>query len=340
MNSSNRNPNLSETLSPCHKVRSSCRAFWTTHVHNNNNNDKNKKRCSVKIHKDKLKELADSIVDKIQTQIKTQVFAPWDEGGCHYVGNGIGIGIGIGIEEAEEELEREFSSYRAECVALYVLTLDALNFCFWPTPNGEKIPYEHLAVALKVLAERWEDGVLSSSSSSGRSAWEEFPFTARNLSTLTEAQFLKDLNSTKCFSVMLPDMSERCRLLNELGQGLLEHHNGSALDMIRKANRSASRLSSIIVNTFAGFQDSCIDPLTGKQLFFYKRAQIAVADLWAAFQCIGLQEDKNPCLFHDIESITTFAVSNSTLFVLITRNSNKYIFRTIVFRKYCDIMAC
>ena len=330
MSSNNRNPNLSETLSPCHKVRSSCRAFWTTHVPNNNNET----RCSVRICKDKLNELADSIVDKIQTQTKTQVFAPWDEGGCHYVGNGIALA---------EKLEQEFSSYRAECVALYVLTLDALNFCFWPTPNGEKIPYEHLAVALKVLAERWEDGVLSSSTSSfssGRSVWEEFPFTAQNLATLTEAQFLEDLHSTNCFSVMLPGMSERCRLLNELGQGLLEHHNGSALDMIRKANRSASRLSSIIVNTFAGFQDSCIDPFTGKQLFFYKRAQIAVADLWAAFQCIGLEEDKNPCLFYDIESITTFAVSNSTLFVLITKNSDKYNFRIIVFPKYCDIMVC
>lgn len=30
--------------------------------------------------------------------------------------------------------------------ALYVLVLDALNFCFWPTPRLE---YEHLAVGLK-----------------------------------------------------------------------------------------------------------------------------------------------------------------------------------------------
>ena len=47
---------------------------------------------------------------------------------------------------------------RMERVAMYVLALDAINFCFWPvddsivaTKNG--LEYEHLAMALRMVAE-------------------------------------------------------------------------------------------------------------------------------------------------------------------------------------------
>jgi hypothetical protein len=47
----------------------------------------------------------------------------------------------------------------------------------------------------------------------------------------------------------------RCALLNELGDGLLDRHDGSALRMISKANGSADALVGIILDTFPGFRD-------------------------------------------------------------------------------------
>jgi hypothetical protein len=124
----------------------------------------------------------------------------------------------------------------------------------------------------------------------------------------------------------IPDINIRCQLLNELGRGLLDNHDGSALRMIAKANQSADALVNIILNTFDGFRDfvdndGSSHPSTweaAKQscssIHFYKRAQIAVADIWAAL-------GRNPstdatsktsskllscCQFTDMASITTF----------------------------------
>jgi hypothetical protein len=92
----------------------------------------------------------------------------------------------------------------------------------------------------------------------------------------------------------------RCALLNELGDGLLDRHDGSALRMLSKANGSADALVGIILDTFPGFRDYVdLDAPPGvapsprgweavrgaaptSVVHFHKRAQIAVADLWAA----------------------------------------------------------
>lgn len=78
------------------------------------------------------------------------------------------------------------------------------------------------------------------------------------------------------------------------------------MKMIRKARQSAECLVSILIDSFPGFRDACVD-CQGRQAFFYKRAQIAVADLWAAFKCLPDQISK-PCDFMDMSKITTFAV--------------------------------
>ncbi len=55
----------------------------------------------------------------------------------------------------------------------------------------------------------------------------------------------------------------------------------------------------ILTKTFRGFQDHSI--YEGEQVFFYKRAQILVGDLFSAFR--GDSYGK----FNDIEKITMFA---------------------------------
>ena len=145
----------------------------------------------------------------------------------------------------------------------------------------------------------------------------------------------------------LPNADVRCILLNELGRGLLDKYDGSALSMICKANGSADALVGIILDTFPGFRDYAIvdgdgdgpgdddDDVDGSSsewerakggtrsvVHFYKRAQIVVADLWAALgrrhrggpltapslesRAGGVCYPSGMCQFHDIDLLTTF----------------------------------
>ena len=85
--------------------------------------------------------------------------AEWDAEGWHYDGSGY----------------RGCESSRMERVALYILSLDAINFCFWPdveagdgdghcgaaaltaTARRNGLEYEHLAIALRKVAEADDD---------------------------------------------------------------------------------------------------------------------------------------------------------------------------------------
>jgi hypothetical protein len=176
------------------------------------------------------------------------------------------------------------SASNPEHTALYVLTLDALNFCFWPS-DSSKLQYDHIATALKTLAERSE-------------TTSSFAFSPENLAALTPSSLSSLLDPL--LPVPMPAITERARLLNELGHGLLHSYQGEALNLIAAANNSADALTYLIAQTFSGFRDTCVNS-EGLQCYFYKRAQICVADLWAAFK------HSNPCNFTDIDKVTTFA---------------------------------
>ena len=69
------------------------------------------------------------------------------------------------------------------------------------------------------------------------------------------------------------------------------------------AGQSAVRLVQLIAQTFPAFRDEAI--YCGKQVFLYKRAQIAVADTWAAYG--RKTEGASPYAFPDIGQLTCFA---------------------------------
>ncbi len=299
----------------------------------------------------------------------------WDADGWHYDGSGYRGG-------------RE--STRMERVALYVLALDAINFCFWPlmppskmdasddaiaattieaVPTRNGLEYEHLATALRKVAEADDDHRENDYGGGGRADDDDnnlirsessYAFNPVNLIALTPAKLLSLLRphfplpstsrgdeggATTTIVYDLPNAEVRCKLLNELGWGLLKKYDGSALSMISKANASADALVGIILDTFPGFRDYVIidadsDGLnddddefssewdmvkggTRSAMHFYKRAQIAVADLWAALGrrhrgsraitpsseadgVVGASYPTGICQFHDIDLLTTF----------------------------------
>lgn len=213
----------------------------------------------VQIQLDKLQSLADSILGHGGQATE------WDADGWHYTGN----------------TYHGTDLIRQERVALYVLALDAINFCFWPVPLHQKqggdaaasnsLEYDHIAIALRKLAERDDESKTN----------DQYFFNPRNLSKLTLTSMTDSLEP-HLQGHYVPNMEERCRLWNELGEALVQSYEGSALKLIAASGGSAPKLVQCIIQTFPGFRDETL--WRGRWVALYKRAQIAVGDLNAALQ--------------------------------------------------------
>eukprot|EP01038_Epipyxis_sp_PR26KG_P014213 gene14213-19070_t len=171
--------------------------------------------------------------------------------------------------------------------AQYIFVLDALNFCFWPNSSFE---YDSLATSLKKVLEK-----------------DSTSFKAEILAAITpetlESWFAPHI---------IPNVEERVLRVRELGAVLLKDFDGLAINVAKKANRSAVELVRLILMHFPGFRDTAI--FNGRLIHFYKRAQILVGDLWAAYgrkKIISLNEqhinDNNYFIFDDLDQLTMFA---------------------------------
>ena len=97
----------------------------------------------------------------------------------------------------------------------------------------------------------------------------------------------------------LPCEEERARVLRQCAAILAAQFDGSAAALVTCAHGSASVLVSLVAAHFPAFRDQAL--YRGRQVFFYKRAQIFVADLYGSFGGEGLGS------FADIGSLTMFA---------------------------------
>jgi hypothetical protein len=121
------------------------------------------------------------------------------------------------------------------------------------------------------------------------------PLDPAALAEMTEA----DLADILAGEGTIPLLAERAANLRELGAGLRDHWGGSVALFIEAAGGSAPRLARLLARDFASFDD--VATYAGREVRFYKRAQIAVADLWGALGGQGLGA------FRDLEHLTAFA---------------------------------
>eukprot|EP00578_Thalassiosira_sp_NH16_P005666 CAMPEP_0181139038 /NCGR_PEP_ID=MMETSP1071-20121207/34574_1 /TAXON_ID=35127 /ORGANISM="Thalassiosira sp., Strain NH16" /LENGTH=483 /DNA_ID=CAMNT_0023225929 /DNA_START=109 /DNA_END=1560 /DNA_ORIENTATION=+ len=320
------------------------------------------RKTAVSINHHALDKFAAEITESILANRSLEV-TEWDADGWHYTGTNYRKG------DTDDEY---YELMRMERVALYILTLDAINFCFWPLSSATEtsdttmrakngLEYEHLAIALRKAAEA-DDEETVQAGERGRvddetviihsaSAYALSPSNLSNLTPTTLHSMLqphfppssllhddKDDSDQEDILIQyeLPNLEVRCKLLNEIGRSLLQKHDGSALSMIAKANKSADALARIILDSFPGFRDfvdtngwdgaptspSCeweSSKSSPSVIHFYKRAQIAIADIWAA---LGRGQHRSRpsssersttnhayhqiCQFNDMDKVTTF----------------------------------
>ncbi|KAF4655024.1 hypothetical protein FOL47_009634 [Perkinsus chesapeaki] len=201
---------------------------------------------------------------------------PWEDCECHLI-------VDISSQEG------------AELTALFVLLLDCMNFCFWPAHGFE---YEHLAKGVKwaltgPLGSKWRSmSELSKVSAADICSW----FNRGNDDSIC---------SNNWSSADFPLIEERARLVREVAVCLQEGYDGSALNLAESAGGSALKLMRILAMELPGFRDQAIDSQSGQQVFFYKRAQICVADMWGAFRRHG-QPIREKLDFCDMPELTMF----------------------------------
>ena len=197
-----------------------------------------------------------------------------------------------GLHYASEENESD--------TCQYLLCVDAINFCFWPDHDQVsctaaaataketlRLEYEHISRGLKRAMER-----------------DVKSLSAQNLQKMTGERLREMIGWER----QLPLEEARVKRLIEIGRGLDEKYEGSALKLIERAEKSAVKLVELVVDAFPGFKDMCLHigevregQFLSNEVWFLKRAQIFVADTWGALKGKGAGE------FHDIEELTTFA---------------------------------
>jgi hypothetical protein len=170
----------------------------------------------------------------------------------------------------------------------YLLVLDSLNFCFWPTSEENRWEI--------AWGSRWLSGYFALAASLTRAMKSGIP--------LTRASYLAGLSLEKLREILggrgeLQLMEERVTILNELGHVLEEEYHGDASGLVEAAGGSAERLAGLLVERMSSFRD--VAEYRGRRVSFYKRAQILCADLYGAF------EGRRWGHFEDIDRLTAFA---------------------------------
>ncbi|MFH1489227.1 MAG: queuosine salvage family protein [Pseudomonadota bacterium] len=172
--------------------------------------------------------------------------------------------------------------------AAYLLLLDTLNFCFWPASGSAKWEIQY--------GSEWFSGYYGLALALKKAVESGFPLTdARTLAGISP-EALKGILAGRGELQLLP---QRLSALRELGLLLSEAYDGKARDLIASAGGSALKLTRLLAGGLASFRDRAL--YDGEEVFFYKRAQILAADLFAAFDGKGLGD------FKDMEILTAFA---------------------------------
>ena len=151
--------------------------------------------------------------------------------------------------------------------ANYILLLDALNFSFWGEPHWT-IEYDGTTL----------DGYWALAAGLKRAIEAGIDLTAaEQLATLDAAELGRILSGTGT----IPMLEERAYNAREVGQVLSREFGGQCAHLVEAAQFDARHLVALIAMHFSSFRDEF--DYHGERVRFYKRAQIAAADLYGAF---------------------------------------------------------
>lgn len=192
---------------------------------------------------------------------------------------------GIRLPDWRKEFIYPWDDERA---ADFFLLFNCINFAFWAMPGETKWRIEYKGQQL--------DGAYGLMGALTRALEEGVPLLdAAFLAEMAEGDLARILRGEGALVLF----RRRAEILREVGKGLVERHGGRFGNLLRAARGSAAALAEILVAEFPSFRDACV--LEGREILFYKRAQLAPAMIYQRFQ------GKGPGAFGDVDRLTVFA---------------------------------
>jgi Potential Queuosine, Q, salvage protein family len=182
--------------------------------------------------------------------------------------------------------------YTDEEHAQWLFILDSLNFSFWADEPGGRWQWP----AEPGDGQQAFKGAIALGESFRRAQLLEIP--------ITDAGFLASLEANELLNILggrgvIPMLEERCSVLNETGRVLKERYGGQIVNLLEESGYKAANALDLIWRDFPSFRDSA--RLDGREIFFLKRAQIFLSDLWLVFGGETLGQ------FDDIDTLTAFS---------------------------------
>ena len=86
-------------------------------------------------------------------------------------------------------------------------------------------------------------------------------------------------------NVEIPLLDERYAITREIATALVEKHDGDFGRFVQSANGDGAALLRLIISSFPSFSDTAT--YEGNEVFFYKRAQLLVEDIYQTFKGAG-----------------------------------------------------
>jgi len=178
----------------------------------------------------------------------------------------------------------------------WLLVLDALNFCFWAEKGQPRWRNDYHG---EILDGYWaEAAALTRAVEEGIALWD-----AGYLSTMSREDLAYILRGVQAADgeaqAMIPLFEQRLEHAREVGRVLLERYDGQFAHAVNQVEGSMVKLTRLLARDFSSFRD--VASYRGREVRFFKRAQICVADLHGAFS------GRRWGAFSDLDKLTIFA---------------------------------
>lgn len=192
----------------------------------------------------------------------------------------IEFSTGFDHDKAEHWLNAtpfDFSHFDDEKKLHFIIIFNALSFCYWGEPKWT-VEYN----------DKKHDGAWGMILALGRGIEEgaallDFEYCSQ----ISKDDFAKVLRS----NTEIPLFEERWKILREIGTSMVAKYDGKAKNLIAEANENAQKLVELIVQNFPSFSDTSL--FKEREVYFYKRAQLLVADIYQIFDGKGFGTLKN-----------------------------------------------
>lgn len=171
----------------------------------------------------------------------------------------------------------DFSHFGDDEKLHFLIILNALSFCYWGEPKWvvEYKDKKHDGAWGMILALRRgiEEGI----------ALLNFKYCSQ----ISKEEFAKILRG----NTEIPLLEKRWKILQEIGTNVVARYDGKASNMIAEANGDTQKLIELIVRIFPSFLDASL--YKEREIYFCKRAQLLVADIYQIFNGMGFGALKN-----------------------------------------------